>query len=379
MPGVAVLPHSSGGLRPERRVNPRQFLRDRPHARAATTVLRRLAMALRIAINGFGRIGRLALRAILEEKRWGEVEVVAINDSSTPETNAHLLTYDSVHGRYPGTIEVGEDWLDAGFGRIRKVSNRDPAQLPWKAMGVDLVMECTGKFNDKASAMAHIESGAKRVLCSAPAKNADKTIVFGVNHDQLTAQDIIVSNASCTTNGLAPVAKVLNDAVGIERGHVTTIHAYTGDQPTLDRNHKDLHRARAAAMSMIPTSTGAAKAVGLVIPELIGKLDGAAVRVPTPNVSLIDMVFVPSRATTAEELSAAIIAAADGPMKGVLGYDSIPLVSIDYNHDPRSSIVAIDKINVIDERLVRVMTWYDNEWGFACRMVDTAVAMGRFI
>ncbi|WP_339748013.1 type I glyceraldehyde-3-phosphate dehydrogenase [uncultured Maricaulis sp.] len=335
-------------------------------------------MALRVAINGFGRIGRLALRAVLENQRWGEVEVVAINDSSTPETNAHLLTYDSVHGRYPGKIEVGEDWLDAGFGRIMKVSNRDPSQLPWKAMGVDLVMECTGKFNDKAAAMAHIGSGAKRVLCSAPAKNADKTIVYGVNHDQLTAADIIVSNASCTTNGLAPVAKVLNDAVGIERGHVTTIHAYTGDQPTLDRNHKDLHRARAAAMSMIPTSTGAAKAVGLVIPELIGKLDGAAVRVPTPNVSLIDMVFVPSRPTTAKELSDAVIAAADGPMKGILGYDSIPLVSIDYNHDPRSSIVAIDKINVIDERLVRVMTWYDNEWGFACRMVDTAVAMGKF-
>lgn len=336
-------------------------------------------MALRVAINGFGRIGRLALRAVLENQRWGEVEVVAINDSATPETNAHLLTYDSVHGRYPGKIEVGEDWLDAGFGRIMKVSNRDPKQLPWKAMGVDLVMECTGKFNDKAAAMAHIESGAKRVLCSAPAKNADRTIVYGVNHDQLTAADIIVSNASCTTNGLAPVAKVLNDAVGIERGHVTTIHAYTGDQPTLDRNHKDLHRARAAAMSMIPTSTGAAKAVGLVIPELIGKLDGAAVRVPTPNVSLIDMVFVPSRATTAKELSDAVIAAADGPMQGILGYDSIPLVSIDYNHDPRSSIVAIDKINVIDERLVRVMTWYDNEWGFACRMVDTAVAMGRFL
>lgn len=335
-------------------------------------------MALRVAINGFGRIGRLALRAVLENRRWGEIEVVAINDSSTPETNAHLLTYDSVHGRYPGKIEVGEDWLDAGFGRIMKVSNRDPSQLPWKAMGVDLVMECTGKFNDKAAAMAHIESGAKRVLCSAPAKNADKTIVYGVNHDQLTAADIIVSNASCTTNGLAPVAKVLNDAVGIERGHVTTIHAYTGDQPTLDRNHKDLHRARAAAMSMIPTSTGAAKAVGLVIPELIGKLDGAAVRVPTPNVSLIDMVFVPSRPTTAKELSDAVIAAAEGPMKGILGYDSIPLVSIDYNHDPRSSIVAIDKINVIDERLVRVMTWYDNEWGFACRMVDTAVAMGKF-
>ncbi|MGK0266103.1 MAG: glyceraldehyde 3-phosphate dehydrogenase [Maricaulis sp.] len=336
-------------------------------------------MALRVAINGFGRIGRLALRAVLENQRWGEVEVVAINDSSTPETNAHLLTYDSVHGRYPGKIEVGEDWLDAGFGRIMKVSNRDPKQLPWKAMGIDLVMECTGKFNDRAAAMAHIESGAKRVLCSAPAKNADKTIVYGVNHDKLTAEDIIVSNASCTTNGLAPVAKVLNDAVGIERGHMTTIHAYTGDQPTLDRNHKDLHRARAAALSMIPTSTGAAKAVGLVLPELIGKLDGAAVRVPTPNVSLIDLVFVPSRATTVKELSDAVIAAADGPMKGVLGYDSIPLVSIDYNHDSRSSIVAIDKINVIDERLVRVMTWYDNEWGFACRMVDTAVAMGRLL
>ena len=227
--------------------------------------------------------------------------------------------------------------------------------------------------------MAHIEAGAKRVLCSAPAKNADKTIVYGVNHDQLTASDIIVSNASCTTNGLAPVAKVLNDAVGIERGHMTTIHAYTGDQPTLDRNHKDLHRARAAAMSMVPTSTGAAKAVGLVLPELIGKLDGAAVRVPTPNVSLIDLVFTPGRATTAEELAEAIKAAADGPMKGVLGYDTLPLVSIDYNHDSRSSIVALDKIKVIDERLARVMTWYDNEWGFACRMVDTTVAMGKFL
>ena len=227
--------------------------------------------------------------------------------------------------------------------------------------------------------MSHIEAGAKRVLCSAPAKNADKTIVYGVNHGELTAEDIIVSNASCTTNGLAPVAKVLNDSVGIERGHMTTIHAYTGDQPTLDRNHKDLHRARGAAQSMIPTSTGAAKAVGLVLPELIGKLDGAAVRVPTPNVSLIDLVFVPGRATTAEELAEAVKAAANGPMKGVLGYDSIPLVSIDYNHDSRSSIVAIDKIKVIDERLVRVMTWYDNEWGFACRMVDTAAAMGKFL
>lgn len=337
-------------------------------------------MAVRVAITGFGRIGRLALRAVLEEKRWDEVEVVAINDSSTPETNAHLLTYDSVHGRYPGTIEVGDNWIDAGFGRIQKVSNRDPSQLPWGDMGVDLVLECTGKFNSKEASMAHIEgSGAKKVLCSAPAKNADKTIVYGVNHDTLTADDVVVSNASCTTNGLAPVAKVLNDAVGIERGHMTTIHAYTGDQPTLDRNHKDLHRARAAAMSMVPTSTGAAKAVGLVLPELVGKLDGGAVRVPTPNVSLIDLVFTPSKATSAEELTDAIKAAADGPMRGILGYDDIPLVSIDYNHDSRSSIVAVDKINVIDERLARVMTWYDNEWGFACRMIDTAAAMGRFL
>jgi len=337
-------------------------------------------MAVRVAITGFGRIGRLALRAVLEEKRWDEIEVVAINDSSTPETNAHLLTYDSVHGRYPGKITVGDDWIDAGFGKIQKVSNRDPAQLPWGDMGVDLVLECTGKFNSKDASMAHIEgSGAKKVLCSAPAKNADKTIVYGVNHDQLAASDLVVSNASCTTNGLAPVAKVLNDAVGIERGHVTTIHAYTGDQPTLDRNHKDLHRARAAAMSMVPTSTGAAKAVGLVLPELAGRLDGAAVRVPTPNVSLIDLVFVPSRETSPEEINAAIRAAADGPRKGILGYDDIPLVSIDYNHDSRSSIVAIDKTNVIDGGLVRVMTWYDNEWGFACRMIDTAVAMGRFL
>lgn len=336
-------------------------------------------MALRVAITGFGRIGRLALRAVLEEKRWGEVEVVAINDSSTPETNAHLLKYDSVHGRYPGEIQVGDDWIDAGFGKIQKVSNRNPAELPWNDLGIDIVLECTGAFNSKEASMAHIEAGAKRVLCSAPAKNADKTIVYGVNQHELTAEDIIVSNASCTTNGLAPVAKVLNDAVGIERGHMTTIHAYTGDQPTLDRNHKDLHRARAAAMSMVPTSTGAAKAVGLVLPELVGKLDGAAVRVPTPNVSLIDLVFTPGKATSPEELAAAIKAAADGPMKGVLGYDDIPLVSIDYNHDSRSSIVAVDKIKVIDERLARVMTWYDNEWGFACRMIDTTVEMGKYL
>ena len=337
-------------------------------------------MAVRVAITGFGRIGRLALRAVYEEQRSGDVEVVAINDSSTPETNAHLLKYDSVHGRFPGDITVGDGWIDCGFGKIQKVSNRDPSQLPWGDLGVDIVLECTGKFNSKAESMAHIEkSGAKRVLVSAPAKNADKTIVYGVNHHTLTAGDIVVSNASCTTNGLAPVAKVVNDAVGIERGHVTTIHAYTGDQPTLDRNHKDLHRARAAAMAMIPTSTGAAKAVGDVLPELKGKLDGAAVRVPTPNVSLIDMVVSTARETSAEEINAAIRAAADGPMKGILGYDSIPLVSIDYNHDPRSSICAIDKTNVIGGRLARVMTWYDNEWGFACRMIDTAATMGRLL
>ncbi len=336
-------------------------------------------MALRVAINGFGRIGRLALRAIMEHERTGEFEVVAINNSGTGEAIAHLYAFDSVHGRIREGVTSGEDWLDVGAGKTTKVNERDPAKLPWGEMGIDLVMECTGAFNDKAKAMAHIEAGAKRVLCSAPAKNADKTIVYGVNHDQLTAEDVIVSNASCTTNGLAPVAKVLNDAVGIERGHMTTIHAYTGDQYTLDKNHKDLHRARAAALSMIPTTTGAAKAVGIVLPELAGKLDGSAVRVPTPNVSLIDMVFTPGKATSAEEVNAAVKAAADGPLKGVLGYDEIPLVSIDYNHDDRSSIVAIDKTNVIDERLVRVMTWYDNEWGFACRMLDTAAAMGKFL
>lgn len=336
-------------------------------------------MALRVAINGFGRIGRLALRAVLEHKRWDEVEIVAINNSGSAEAIAHLFAYDSVHGRFSGEVKTGDDWIDPGFGKIIKVNERDPARLPWADMGIDLVMECTGAFNDKAKASAHLGAGAKRVLCSAPAKNADKTIVYGVNHDQLTGEDLVVSNASCTTNGLAPVAKVLNDAVGIERGHMTTIHSYTGDQPTLDRNHKDLHRARAAALSMVPTTTGAAKAVGEVLPELKGKLDGAAVRVPTPNVSVIDLVFTPGKATSIEEINAAIRAAADGPMKGILGYDTAPLVSVDYNHDPRSSIVALDKTNVIDERLVRVMTWYDNEWGFACRMVDTAKAMGRFL
>jgi len=336
-------------------------------------------MALRVAVNGFGRIGRLCLRAVLEHQRWNEVEVVAINDSAPAATNAHLLKYDSVHGRYPGEITAGDDWIDAGFGRIRKVSDRNPANLPWKEIGVDLVLECTGAFNDKAKASAHLDSGARRILISAPAKNVDRTVVYGVNHDQLTADDVVVSNASCTTNGLAPVAKVLNDAVGIVRGHATTIHAYTGDQPTLDRNHKDLHRGRAAALSIVPTTTGAAKAVGEVLPELRGRLDGAALRVPTPNVSVIDLVFTPSRQTSVEEINDAIRGAAAGALKGVLGHDDLPLVSVDYNHDPRSSIVALDKTNVIDGELARVMTWYDNEWGFACRMIDTALAMGRFL
>jgi len=336
-------------------------------------------MALRVAINGFGRIGRLALRAVLEHRRTGDIEVVAINNSGSPEAIAHLFAFDSIHGRYNGELAVGEHWIDLGHGRIAKVNERDPARLPWADMDVDLVMECTGKFNAKDKAMAHIEAGARRVLCSAPAENADKTIVYGVNHDRLTADDVVVSNASCTTNALAPVAKALNDSIGIERGHMTTIHAYTGDQVTLDRSHRDLHRARAAALSMIPTSTGAAKSIGLVLPELAGRLDGSAVRVPTPNVSVIDLVFTPGEAASSETVAAAIRAAADGPLKGVLGYDARPLVSIDYNHDNRSSVVALDKIAVIDKRLVRIMAWYDNEWGFACRMIDTASEMGRYL
>jgi len=336
-------------------------------------------MALRVAINGFGRIGRLTLRALEEVKAWDGIEIAAINNSGSAEAMAHLLKYDSVHGRFAGDVTSGEDWIDAGSGRIVKVNERDPARLPWADMGVDLVLECTGAFNSRDAAMAHVEAGAKRVLCSAPARNADRTVVYGVNHETLTREDVIVSNASCTTNGLAPVARTLHEAVGIERGHMTTIHAYTGDQPTLDRHHKDLHRARAAAMSMIPTTTGAAKAVGEVLPELKGRLDGSAIRVPTPNVSVIDLVFTPSRATSIEEINDAIRAAADGPLKGVLGYDDAPLVSIDYNHDPRSSVVALDKTNVIDERLARVMTWYDNEWGFACRMLDVTQAMGRLL
>lgn len=335
-------------------------------------------MALRVAINGFGRIGRLALRSMIEQNR-SDIVVVGINDLGPVETNAHLLQYDSVHGRFPHEVTTGDGVMNAGNGDIRVTAERDPKNLPWGELDVDVVMECTGIFADAESAKAHLDAGAKRVLISAPAKNVEKTIVFGVNHDILAADDLIVSNASCTTNCLAPVAKVLNDAVGIDRGYMTTIHSYTGDQPTLDRMHKDLYRARAAAMSMIPTTTGAAKAVGLVLPELNGKLDGSSVRVPTPNVSMVDLVFDAGRETSAEEINNAIKAAADGPMKGVLTYTTKPLVSMDLNHDPHSSTFALDQTQVIEGRLARVMSWYDNEWGFATRMSDTALAMGKFL
>ena len=333
-------------------------------------------MAVKVAINGFGRIGRNVLRAIIESGRT-DIEVVAINDLGPVETNAHLLRYDSVHGRFPAEVKVAGDTIDVGRGPIKVSAERNPADLPWGH--VDVVMECTGIFTSKDKAQAHLQNGAKRVLISAPGDNSDKTIVFGVNHDTLTADDIIVSNASCTTNCLSPVAKVLNDSVGITRGFMTTIHSYTGDQPTLDTMHKDLYRARAAALSMIPTSTGAAKAVGLVLPELKGKLDGVAIRVPTPNVSVVDLTFEAARDTSVEEINNAIRAAADGPLKGILGYTDEPLVSIDFNHDPHSSVFHMDQTKVMEGRLVRILTWYDNEWGFSNRMSDTAVAMGNLI
>ena len=333
-------------------------------------------MAVKVAINGFGRIGRNILRAIIESGRT-DITVVAINDLGPVETNAHLLRFDSVHGRFPGTVTTTETSIDAGRGPIAVTAIRNPADLPWG--DVDIVLECTGIFTSKQSCQAHLSTGAKRVLISAPGTDADKTIVFGVNHQSLTKDDIIVSNASCTTNCLSPVAKVLNDAVGITKGFMTTIHSYTGDQPTLDTMHKDLYRARAAALSMIPTSTGAAKAVGLVLPELNGKLDGVAIRVPTPNVSVVDLTFEASRATTAEEINAAIIAAADGPLKGVLGYNALPMVSSDFNHDPHSSIFHLDQTKVLDGTMVRILSWYDNEWGFSNRMADTAVAMGKLL
>ncbi|MEZ5720744.1 MAG: type I glyceraldehyde-3-phosphate dehydrogenase [Paracoccaceae bacterium] len=333
-------------------------------------------MTVKVAINGFGRIGRNVLRA-LEESGRKDVEVVAINDLGPVETNAHLLQFDSVHGKFPNTVKVKGNTIDAGSGPIEVTAMRNPDDLPWG--DVDIVLECTGIFTDKEKAKIHLENGSSRVLVSAPSKGADKTIVYGVNHETLTKDDLVVSNASCTTNCLSPVAKVLQDTVGITRGFMTTIHSYTGDQPTLDTMHSDLYRARAAAMSMIPTSTGAAKAVGLVLPELNGKLDGVAIRVPTPNVSVVDLTFEAGRATTVEEINDAIRKAADGPLKGVLGYTDLPNVSVDFNHDPHSSTFHMDQTKVMDGNFVRILSWYDNEWGFSNRMADTAVAMGKLI
>lgn len=333
-------------------------------------------MVVKVAINGFGRIGRNVLRGIIESGRT-DIEVVAINDLGPVETNAHLLRFDSVHGRFPGVVTTTVDTIDVGRGPIRVTALRNPADLPWG--DVDIVMECTGIFTSKEKCAAHLENGSKRVLISAPGDGADKTIVYGVNHGTLTREDIVVSNASCTTNCLSPVAQVLNAAIGINRGFMTTIHSYTGDQPTLDTMHKDLYRGRAAALSMIPTSTGAAKAVGLVLPELKGKLDGVAIRVPTPNVSVVDLVFEASRPTTVEEINAAIRAAANGHLKGILGFTDQPNVSADFNHDPHSSIFHMDQTKVMDGTMVRILSWYDNEWGFSNRMADTAVAMGKLI
>ena len=333
-------------------------------------------MTVRVAINGFGRIGRNVLRAIAESGR-NDVEVVAINDLGPVETNAHLLRFDSVHGRYPGEVTVDGDTIDIGTGPIKVTAIRNPAELPHGELGVDIALECTGIFASKEKAAAHLEAGAKRVLVSAPASGADLTVVYGVNHDKLSSDHTVVSNASCTTNCLAPVAKVMNDSIGIEQGFMTTIHAYTGDQPTLDTMHSDLYRSRAAGLSMIPTSTGAAKAVGLVLPELNGKLDGVAIRVPTPNVSVVDLKFVAKRDTSIEEVNEAISRAASQELKGVLGTTDQPNVSMDFNHDSHSSIFHLDQTKVMDGKLVRVMSWYDNEWGFSNRMCDTAAAMGK--
>ncbi|WP_432448023.1 type I glyceraldehyde-3-phosphate dehydrogenase [Aliiroseovarius marinus] len=332
-------------------------------------------MTVKVAINGFGRIGRLVLRALIESGRK-DVEVVAINDLGPVEMNAHLLEFDSVHGRLRAPVSWSDTTIDVGRGPIAVTALRNPADLPWG--DVDIVLECTGIFKgDKAK--VHLENGASRVLVSAPSTGADKTIVYGVNHDTLTAGDLHVSNASCTTNCLAPVAKALQDAIGITKGFMTTIHSYTGDQPTLDRMHSDPYRARAAAMSMIPTTTGAARAVGLVLPDLAGKLDGVAIRVPTPNVSCVDLTFEAARATDADEVNAAIRAAADGPLKGILGVTDRPLVSTDFNHDPHSSTFALDQTKVLDGNMVRILSWYDNEWGFSNRMLDTAAEMGKYL
>ena len=335
-------------------------------------------MAVKVAINGFGRIGRNVLRAIIESGRT-DIEVVAINDLGPVETNAHLLRFDSVHGRFPHLVTVAGDTIDVGRGPIKVTAVKNPAELPHQAMGVDIALECTGIFATKDKASAHLTAGAKRVLVSAPADGADLTVVFGVNHHKLTKDHLVVSNASCTTNCLAPVAKVLNDAVGIEKGFMTTIHAYTGDQPTLDTMHKDLYRGRAAALSMIPTTTGAAKAVGLVLPELNGKLDGTSIRVPVPNVSVVDFKFISKKATSVAEINAAVLEASNGALKGILGTTDQPNVSSDFNHDSHSAVFHLDQTKVMDGTLVRVLAWYDNEWGFSNRMSDTAVAIGKLL
>jgi len=336
-------------------------------------------MAVRVAINGFGRIGRNILRAVVEAKRK-DIEIVAINDLGPVETNAHLLRYDSIHGKFPAEVKVEGDSIIVQGQKIRVTAIKDPSQLPHKELGVDIAMECTGIFTARDKAAAHLAAGAKRVIISAPAEGADLTVVYGVNHDQLTKDHMVISNASCTTNCLAPVAKVLHDAFGIERGFMTTIHSYTNDQPSLDQMHKDLYRARAAALSMIPTSTGAAKAVGLVMPELKGRLDGTSIRVPTPNVSVVDFKFNTKKKTSVEKINEAILKATRrGPLKGVLAVTDEPLVSRDFNHNPHSSIFALDQTKVIDEKFVRILTWYDNEWGFSNRMADTAVAFAALI
>jgi glyceraldehyde 3-phosphate dehydrogenase len=335
-------------------------------------------MAVKVFINGFGRIGRLVLRAIVESGR-NDIDVVGVNDLGPIETNAHLLRYDSVHGRFPADVKVDGDRMIVGRHKIKVTAVKDPAQLPHKELGTDIAMECTGIFTSKEKASAHLTAGAKRVLVSAPADGADITVVYGVNHQKLTKDHIVVSNASCTTNCLVPVAKVLNDTVGIEKGMMTTVHSYTNDQPSLDQMHKDLYRARAAALSMIPTSTGAAKAVGLVLPELKGKLDGMSIRVPTPNVSVVDLKVVVKRVTTVAEINDAMKRAASQELKGVLDIVDAPLVSSDFNHNPASSAFALDQTKVMDGNLVSVMSWYDNEWGFANRMGDTAVAMAKLI
>ncbi|MEQ9143498.1 MAG: type I glyceraldehyde-3-phosphate dehydrogenase [Parvibaculaceae bacterium] len=335
-------------------------------------------MAVRVAINGFGRIGRLVLRAIAESGRK-DIDVVAINDLGSVEANAHMLKFDSVHGPFPGKIKTTKSSMNVGRGPIKIIAERDPAKLPWEKLDVDIALECTGLFASKEKASAHLEAGAKKVLVSAPASNADLTVVYGVNDKKLRKSHKVVSNASCTTNCLAPVAQVLHKLCGIKQGYMTTVHAFTGDQRTVDTLHSDLRRARAASVSMIPTSTGAAKAVGLVLPELAGKLDGTAIRVPTPNVSMIDLCFDAGQSVTAEQINAAIIKAADGPLKGVLGYVDEPMVSIDFNHNANSSTFDLTQTQVLGGKFVRILSWYDNEWGFANRMGDTAVAMGKLL